>query len=61
MHEEQGMTEKEIQRFIEMQSEEGKTAYEAISALLRLVGADHVPAFREGKEGEGATIKRLSE
>ena len=40
------MTEKEIQRFIEMQAEEGKTPLETIKALLRLVGAETVPEFK---------------
>ena len=41
------MTEKEIQRFIEMQAEEGKSPLETIAALLRLVGADEVPEFKK--------------
>lgn len=45
--EEKEMTEKEIQRFIEMQAEEGKSPLETITALLRLVGSDEVPDFKK--------------
>ena len=41
------MTGEEIQRFIEMQAEEGKSPLETIIALLRLVGADKVPEFKK--------------
>lgn len=41
------MTEKEIQRFIEMQADEGKSPLETIKALLRLVGADKMPEFKK--------------
>ncbi len=41
------MTEKEIQRFIEMQADEGKSPLETIKALLRLVGSDKVPDFKK--------------
>lgn len=45
--EEREMTEKEIQRFIEMQAEEGKSPLETIVALLRLIGSDEVPEFKK--------------
>lgn len=44
---EKEMTEKEIQRFIEMQADEGKSPLETIAALLRLVGSDKVPEFKK--------------
>lgn len=44
--EEREMTEKETQRLIELQAEEGKTPKEALEALLRVVGGE-MPKFRE--------------
>lgn len=43
--EEREMTEKEIQRFIELQAEEGKTPSEALEALLKVVGGE-MPNFK---------------
>ena len=43
--EEQEMTEKEIQRFIELQADEGKTPSEALEALLKMVGGE-MPEFK---------------
>lgn len=43
--EEREMTEKEIQRFIELQAEEGKTPREALEALLKIVGGE-MPKFK---------------
>lgn len=43
--EEREMTEKEIQRFIELQAEEGKTPREALEALLKVVGGE-MPRFK---------------
>lgn len=40
------MTGKEIARFIELQAEEGKTAKEAIEALMKVVGGE-MPEFKE--------------
>lgn len=45
---EQELTGEQIQRFIEMQAEEGKTPHETITALLKLVGADEIPEFKTG-------------
>ncbi|MEF2656072.1 MAG: hypothetical protein U0M72_06565 [Eggerthellaceae bacterium] len=40
------MTGKEIARFIQLQAEEGKTAEEAIAALMMVVGGD-MPEFKK--------------
>ena len=44
------MTSEQVERFIQMQAEEGKTPLETITALLRLIGADSVPEFRKADE-----------
>lgn len=38
------MTGKEIERFMQLQAEEGKTAEEAIEALMKVVGGE-MPKF----------------
>ena len=43
---EEEMTGKEIARFIALQAKEGKTAEEAIAALMEVVG-DEMPEFRK--------------
>ena len=43
--EEREMTEKEIQRFVELQADEGKTPSEALEALLKVVGGE-MPEFK---------------
>lgn len=40
------MTGKEIARFMELQAKEGKTAEEAIEALMAVVGGE-MPEFRK--------------
>ena len=45
-NEEQELTGEQIQRFIEMQAEEGKTPHETITALLKLIGASEIPEFK---------------
>lgn len=45
-NEEEELTGEQIQRFIEMQAEDGKTPLETITALLELVGADEIPEFK---------------
>ena len=45
-NEEEELTGEQIQRFIEMQAEDGKTPLETITAPLKLVGADKIPEFK---------------
>lgn len=45
-NEEEELTGEQIQRFTEMQAEDGKTPLETITALLKLVGADEIPEFK---------------
>lgn len=45
--EEREITAKEMQRFIALQAEEGKTPREALEALLKFVGGE-MPKFKEG-------------
>ena len=40
------MTGKEIARFLQLQAEEGKTAEEAVEALMKVVG-ENTPKFRK--------------
>lgn len=42
---EEEMTGKEIANFMELQAEEGKTAEEAVAALMKVIGAE-MPNFR---------------
>lgn len=45
-NEEEELTGEQIQRFIEMQAQNGKTPHETITALLKWVGADEIPKFK---------------
>ena len=44
------MTSEQVERFIQMQAEEGKTPLETITALLHLIGTDSVPEFKKADE-----------